>query len=50
MPSGDRSADFFYCPVCRRGHMRNSTIGHLHKVYLEIEWIQKLREAEDRGA
>jgi len=27
----------YFCPRCRRRHLRNSTVGHLHKVYLEID-------------
>jgi hypothetical protein len=26
----------YWCPRCKRYHRRNSQIGHLHKVYLEV--------------
>lgn len=40
---------FYWCPRCRRGHMRNSKIGHFHKAYVEMARVQRNRENREAG-
>jgi hypothetical protein len=39
-PKPKNGARRYWCLWCRRAHARNSRIGHLHKVYYEVRWVQ----------